>query len=277
MHTLKTLLSLYTVYGIFLSGCVESKHSDTENNTADTESDTNEDNQTEPSNDTEEPDVVDEPEPNYECGNEGLYTPSPIGQWKVCLSNTLIQNSPTIQDQTLALLNTDLDRIETLLDNRIVSHLQTVFIWVEEDVEQFPGAVYHPSPQWLSQNGYPTYWAESIQIGNAANYLSWTSVQPAMVLHELSHAWHHQVLGYDQTAIKAAYDNAMATGIYSSVPYAGGGNQTAYATNNEMEYFAELTEAYFWENDFYPFVQSELQEFDPMGYQAVEEAWQYTE
>jgi hypothetical protein len=129
----------------------------------------------------------------------------------------------------------------------------------------------------LSQNGYPTYWAESIQIGNAANYLSWTSVQPAMVLHELSHAWHHQVLRYDQTAIKAAYDNAMATGIYSSVPYAGGGNQMAYATSNEMEYFAELTEAYFWENDFYPFVQSELQDFDPMGYQAVEASWQYTD
>ena len=254
MHTLKTLVSLYTVYGIFLSGCIDIEK-------IDTETDTNEENQTDTSNDTDEPyepDVVDEPEPNYECGNEGLYTPSPIGQWKVCLSNALIQNSPTIQEQSLALLNTDLDRIETLLDNRIVSQLQTVFIWVEDDVEQFPGAVYHPSPQWLSQNGYPTYWAQSIQIGNATNYLSWTAVQPAMVLHELSHAWHHQVLGYDQATIKAAYDNAMASGIYSSVPYAGGGNQTAYATNNEMEYFAELTESYFWENDFYPFVQSEL-------------------
>ena len=266
---MKTLLSLYTVYGIFLTGCIDTEKIDTESNT--TEIDTNEENQTDTSNDT------DEPEPNYECGNEGLYTPAPIGPWKVCLSNALIQNSPTIKEQTLALLNTDLDRIETLLDNRIISHLQTVFIWVEYDIEQFPGAVYHPSPQWLSQNGYPTYWAQSIQIGNAANYLSWTSVQPAMVLHELSHAWHHQVIGYEQSTILAAYDNAMASGIYSSVPYADGGNQTAYATNNEMEYFAELTEAYFWENDFYPFVQSELQDFDPMGYEAVEEAWQYIE
>jgi hypothetical protein len=39
------------------------------------------------------------------------------------------------------------------------------------------------------------------------------------------------------------------------------------------EYFAELSEAYFWVNDFYPFVRAELREHDPAGYAAVEAAW----
>ena len=45
-------------------------------------------------------------------------------------------------------------------------------------------------------------------------------------------------------------------------------------TQNHIEYFAELSEAYFWTNDFYPFNKAELEAFDPQGYAAVEGAWQ---
>ena len=162
----------------------------------------------------------------------------------------LKNNDPTTSNQALALLESDLLRIEGLLDGAIVDRLQRVRIWVERDVPQFPAGVYHPSANWLANNGYPEYWAEGVQIGKAENYLSWTDIQPAMMLHELSHAWHHQVLGYGQAEIQAAFDAAMASGIYDSVAYAGGGMQEAYATSNVQEYFAELTEAYFWENDF---------------------------
>jgi hypothetical protein len=122
-------------------------------------------------------------------------------------------------------------------------------------------------------NGYPPYWARGVQIGNAANYLDWTNTQPAMVLHELSHAWHHQVVGYNEPAIIGAYEAATNSGIYESVAYAGGGVQRAYATSNVQEYFAELTEAYFWVNDFGPFSRDELEEFDPLGLVTIENGW----
>jgi hypothetical protein len=42
---------------------------------------------------------------------------------------------------------------------------------------------------------------------------------------------------------------------------------------NPKEYFAELSEAYFGKNDFYPFVRGELKVHDPVGYRLMEEAW----
>ena len=94
-----------------------------------------------------------------------------------------------------------------------------------------------------------------------------------MVLHELSHAWHHQYLGFGHTGIRTAFEDAMAAGLYDSVPYATGGSYEAYATTDHKEYFAELTEAWFWENDYYPFNRAELLEFDPVGAAVVEAAW----
>ena len=122
-------------------------------------------------------------------------------------------------------------------------------------------------------NGYPFYWARGVQIGNAVNYLEWIQTQPAIILHELSHAWHHQVLGYENPAIINAYETAMNSGIYDSVSYVSGGLRQAYATSNVQEYFAELTEAYFWVNDSYPFNRTELEQFDPLGAVTIESGW----
>jgi hypothetical protein len=46
-----------------------------------------------------------------------------------------------------------------------------------------------------------------------------------------------------------------------------------YALNNDQEYFAEATEAYFGTNDFYPFVRGELKEHDPKMVELLEAVW----
>ena len=46
-----------------------------------------------------------------------------------------------------------------------------------------------------------------------------------------------------------------------------------YGLNNQMEYFAEATEAYFGVNDFYPFVRAELKAIDPEGFSLMEAVW----
>ena len=48
---------------------------------------------------------------------------------------------------------------------------------------------------------------------------------------------------------------------------------TMYSTVNDHEYFADLTEAWFWENDFYPYNREQLLTHDPVGAAAVEAAW----
>jgi hypothetical protein len=43
--------------------------------------------------------------------------------------------------------------------------------------------------------------------------------------------------------------------------------------NNDQEYFAELSEAYFGTNDIYPFVRAEVREHDPEGYRMLRKVW----
>ena len=45
----------------------------------------------------------------------------------------------------------------------------------------------------------------------------------------------------------------------------------AYALNGPNEYFAELTEAYFGKNDFYPFNRDDLKHHDPDGFRLVDQ------
>ena len=47
----------------------------------------------------------------------------------------------------------------------------------------------------------------------------------------------------------------------------------AYALENPQEFFAELSEAYFGVNDFYPFRRAELERHDPESAALLERLW----
>jgi Mlc titration factor MtfA (ptsG expression regulator) len=46
-----------------------------------------------------------------------------------------------------------------------------------------------------------------------------------------------------------------------------------YALTNQMEFFAEMTEAYFGTNDFFPFNRAELKESEPQIYEVLKNTW----
>jgi dipeptidyl-peptidase-4 len=110
-------------------------------------------------------------------------------------------------------------------------------------------------------------------VGDAPNLLAWTREQPAMLIHELAHAYYDRVLKRDAPDVVAAFEKAKAGGTYDRVLHVGGRRERAYAMNNVDEYFAEGTEAYFATNDFYPFVRAELIEHDPDLARALERVW----
>ena len=95
-----------------------------------------------------------------------------------------------------------------------------------------------------------------------------------MMLHELAHAYHFRVLGVDHAGVKAAYKQAMERKLYDQVKYHNGKTMKAYAATNEREYFAELSEAYFGKNDFFPFNRDELRRHDPAGFKLMEATWE---
>lgn len=140
-------------------------------------------------------------------------------------------------------------------------------------------AQYHPSQAWLIANGYIPEKAKCVEISNITNFFNWTNQnQPYMVMHELSHAYHHRVLNFNSSIITNAFNHAVATNLYTNVSYhAGGGNYTtqalAYALNNDKEYFAEISEAYFGLNDYFPFDYNDLSSYDPVGFDAAVAVW----
>ena len=206
-----------------------------------------------------------EPTSNYEIQD--------IEGWKIYVHHELLDGRREIGGDVLRLMRAKLYDITRTIPEAALSRIREAAIWLEADNPQVVCACYHPSEQWLREHGFNPEKAKSVEIGNAVNFLQWTLHQPSMVLHELAHAYHHQVLGYDNSDIKAAYDQAAEAGIYESVLRYDGSKARAYALNNDQEYFAEQTEAYFGTNDFYPFVRAELMQHDPLMYETLKKLW----
>ncbi|WDE97345.1 hypothetical protein PQO03_05190 [Lentisphaera profundi] len=199
------------------------------------------------------------------------YRKEKILSWEVYLQKTDDETKKVTIKKAFEQLKIDLAQIEKLVPKKHLGKLKKVKIWISFNSQ--PGAAYHPSERWLRENGRYPKMAKAIEIQNAQNYIDWLQYQPMIILHELSHAYHHQVLSYNHKGILSAYNNAKNTGIYDSVNYISGGKKRAYAMNNEKEYFAELTEAYFGKNDFFPFIKSELKKHDPKGYALIHKIW----
>lgn len=167
-----------------------------------------------------------------------------------------------------------LQEVARVLPAEALAALRKVRIWVEWDQKPDGAAEFHPSAQWLEEHGYNPEKAGGVEISNARNFVRWSAAaQPCMVLHELAHAYHFLVLGEAQPDIAAAYRQAVERKLYDQVAYVGGGQQKAYALTNDKEYFAELSEAYFGKNDFYPFTRVELERHDPVGFQVLRKLW----
>ena len=148
---------------------------------------------------------------------------------------------------------------------------------------QYPGvpahAEYHPDSRWLRENGRDPMMAKGVEFTNVRIFESETKRMPVFVLHELSHAYHDQVLGFEHAEIKAAYERAKASGTYDNVERWNGPDkpvthERAYAMTNEREYFAECTEAFFGRNDWFPFTRDELAKADPEMCKLLGKLWQ---
>jgi hypothetical protein len=81
------------------------------------------------------------------------------------------------------------------------------------------------------------------------------------------------VLGFEEPRITAAGKKFRDSGKHKSVLTSDGPMRAHCGMTNQMEFFAEMTEAYFGSNDFYPFVAGELKRDEPEIYALTAEIW----
>ncbi len=194
--------------------------------------------------------------------------------WTVYVNVTCAEQRPVETKEALQLLDEKLTDIVRVVPYHPLLSLQKVPIFVQSQIFDLHGLRYNPSSKWLKEHNDDPRKAGGVEINNVADFLSWSQHQPWVVLHELSHAYHHQVLGYSNKDVKNAFSAANQSGLYQQVAVVRKREKVrSYALNNEQEYFAELSEAYFGRNDFFPFSNQELLKYDPVGYQMVAKVW----
>uniref|UniRef100_A0A7C4LLV0 Metallopeptidase n=1 Tax=Schlesneria paludicola TaxID=360056 RepID=A0A7C4LLV0_9PLAN len=155
-----------------------------------------------------------------------------------------------------------------------LAELRKTPFWVEWERRPRGACEVHVSAEWLRANGYNPDKLLAVEINNVRNFVSWSRrEQPWMVLHELAHAYHHRVLGARHPGLLNTFQQAKQAKLYESVKYIRGETRRAYALTNADEYFAELTEAYFGKNDFFPFTAEELADYDAAGFSLLEQIW----
>lgn len=159
-----------------------------------------------------------------------------------------------------------LHHIEHSVPKDALKVLRQVRVWIIRHGDpKTPVAEYHPDPNWLRNNGYNPDMAGGIGVPDADRFLATSGEGKHFnaLLHEMAHAYEFKVLGHENPELKGTYQRAMNAGLY----------RDTYYSHSHHEYFAELTEAYFGKNDYFPRTKEEARRYDPRGVEFVERAW----
>lgn len=196
--------------------------------------------------------------------------------WTVRVDNRLLSGEGAAQGTlALSLLSARLLAIRMIVSEPALGKLRSVVIQLDQTHGALEKIQYHVSAAWLKDNGYSESLEKCVHIPDVALFCSpfQNRSQPWGVLHVLAHAYHDQVLGFEEPRIKAAWEAFCASGRYDYVISSLGNKQRHYALTNQKEFFAEMTETYFGSNDVYPFVAGELQSVEPEIFTLLAEIW----
>ena len=204
------------------------------------------------------------------------HTTRDLEGWSVRVDDRLLSGAgTTLGERALKLLTSRLAAITFVVPEPGLAKLRAVTIQLDLDYGELRPMQYHPSSGWLQAKGYSEALAKCVHIPSAAGFLAPFDIHrmPWVVLHELAHAYHDQVLGFDEPRLVAAWQQFRASGKYTSVLTSYGALREHYGLNNAKEFFAEMTESYFGSNDFFPFVAGDLKQAEPEIFALLAALW----
>ena len=203
-------------------------------------------------------------------------------------NDALATDKKAITEEAIELLDAKLAEIDKMdMKAEAKALIKSVPFFMDWNTYPDVAALYNTSEQLKNRN-LGEEKALSVYIVNINNFLDWTKTnQPYLVLHELAHAYHHYIgnkrfynteKSYNDT-LSAAYNKKKADITkYREIPRFLGDTHfdqvKAYALKDSAEYFAEITEAYFGENDHFPFTRNQLVNYDPESHALVAKIWQ---
>jgi hypothetical protein len=227
-----------------------------------------------PTRDFTPPKIVNYRQPERE------YTTQTLAGWTVYLEKETTDRFPELAKQTLTRLEAKLRQLKSLLPTHTHTPLQRLPLFVLLGDESQNGGR-NNGAEYFQKNA-PDFWdfldkrwRSAIVLYSARNYVQldehW-SVQ--VLIHEFAHAWHLEHWEEKQADILSAWANATAKRLYVRVKDVNGKVlESAYASVNQLEYFAELSCAYFWRGEYEPFDRMALQNHDPIGFAMLEKMW----
>lgn len=199
-----------------------------------------------------------------------------IEGWNIRVDDRLLKgDGAEIGERALKLLGARLVAITTIMPEPALTKLRAITIQLDLDYAGLRPAQYHPGADWLKEHGYAANLVKCVHIPVAEDFLSpfENHRMPWVVLHELAHGYHDQVLGFDNAKVKAAWQKFRDGGKYATVLTSPGYDREHYGITNPQEFLAEMTESYFGSNDFYPFVTGELKQAEPEIFNLMAEIW----
>jgi dipeptidyl-peptidase-4 len=203
---------------------------------------------------------------------EDDYERANAGSFPVYVAPEFRHHDKSLLKQCLRVLEENARQVEEALPASAWQKISAVPIWLEFEPDRSYGGAYFPSWGWLVANGMTGAKAKSIQFTSSLPLMERSTQNPLM--HELAHAYHDLVLSFSYAPILSQYHGAQLSGRYNAVRHSSGRIERAYAMQDHMEFFAQLSEAYFGTSGVFPFTREDLKEFDPGSFRVISKAWE---
>lgn len=204
------------------------------------------------------------------------HTTHDIEGWTVRVDDRLLHgDGAAVGGRALKLLTARLVAITIVVPEKSLAKLRAITIELDLNHGDLRSMQYHPDAGWLKEHGYSEKLAKCVHIPEVEDFLSPAENlrMPWVVLHELAHAFHDQVIGFEEPRVAAAWKAFRDSGKYQSVLTSPGHLREHYGLTDPKEFFAEMTECYFGSNDFHPFVAGELKQAEPEIFALLADIW----
>ena len=189
-----------------------------------------------------------------------------INGWTVYVSSEL-EKSPKERQVILSKIQAQTARIARTVSKKHLRILRKSDIWVEGKNHYRSLARYHGyKGEIYQENLNPQKYRDIEVFGQFAR-----TNQPSLMLHELAHVYHDRKLSWSSARISRLYDRFK---VQSAKAVDRCRRTTrAYALENEHEFFAVFTEAYFGKTCSYPYNRETIQKRHPEMHALLAKIW----